>query len=219
MSLTEIISNHGVEYFNDAEIRAAKSIKAAGLIVATGGSMVLQAESMTYLRSTGKVIFLDVDSSQLEIRLGPDRLERIIGLNEGGLAGLQERRRPFYESTCDVAIKLNGNDAEEDLIEYCEENIDEFSTGSIFSNQLFTCLQEGLSSLNDFYSLGFTQLDASQAEQETIIKIIESAPAKEPVKSDYPNSFAYLKARMAWDSAIKHAEQARIKNESSNGDL
>ncbi len=115
MSLTEIISNHGVEYFNDAEIRAAKSIKAAGLIVATGGSMVLQAESMTYLRSTGKVIFLDVDSSQLEIRLGPDRLERIIGLNEGGLAGLQERRRPFYESTCDVAIKLNGNDAEEDF--------------------------------------------------------------------------------------------------------
>jgi len=107
----------------------------------------------------------------------------------------------------------------EDLIEYCEENIDEFSTGSIFSNQLFTCLQEGLSSLNDFYSLGFTQLDASQAEQETIIKIIESAPAKEPVKSDYPNSFTYLKARMAWDSAIKHAEQARIKNESSNGDL
>lgn len=101
----------------------------------------------------------------------------------------------------------------EDLIEYCEENIDEFSCGSIFSNALFNCLQEGLSSLNDFYSVGFTHLDASQAEQETLIKIIESAPSKEPMKSDYPNSFAYLKAKMAWDSALKHAENKQDRGE------
>lgn len=97
----------------------------------------------------------------------------------------------------------------EDLIEYCEENIDEYSCGSIFSNALFNCLQEGLSSLNDFYSVGFSVLDSSQSEQDTLIKIISNAPDKEPIKTDYPSSFAYLKAKMAWDSALKHAEQAR----------
>lgn len=94
----------------------------------------------------------------------------------------------------------------EDLIEYCEENIDEFFCGSIFSNALFNCLQEGLSSLNDFFTVGFTHLDASQAEQDVLIKIIESAPSCEPERHNYPSSFAYLKARMAWNSALKHAE-------------
>jgi len=104
----------------------------------------------------------------------------------------------------------------EDLIEYCEDNIDEFSCGSIFSNALFNCLQEGLSSLNDFYSVGFSVLDSSQTEQETLIKIIESAPMQKPIKSDYPNSFAYLKAKMAWDSAVKYAEEVKRKDEKPN---
>jgi len=101
----------------------------------------------------------------------------------------------------------------EDLIEYCEENIDEFSCGSIFSNALFNCLQEGLDSLNDFYSVGFSQLDSSQAEQETLIQIIANAPDKEPVRSEYSSSFAYLKAKMSWNSAIKHAEESKLSNQ------
>lgn len=100
----------------------------------------------------------------------------------------------------------------EDLIEYCEENIDEFSCGSIFSNALFNCLNEGLSNLNDFYSVGFTHLDSNQAEQEAIIQIIANAPVKEPLRSEYSNSFAYLKAKMAWDSAIKHAEESKQRD-------
>jgi len=101
----------------------------------------------------------------------------------------------------------------EDLIEYCEENIDEFSCGSIFSNALFNCLQEGLDSLNDFYSVGFTQLDSSQAEQETLIQIISNAPDKEPMRENYSTPFAYLKAKMAWNSAIKHAEESKRINQ------
>lgn len=97
----------------------------------------------------------------------------------------------------------------EDLIEYCEENIDEYSCGSIFSSALFNCLQEGLDSLNDFYSVGFSVLDSDHSEQNTLIQIISNAPDKEPVRSEYPSSFSYLKAKMAWDSALKHAEQVR----------
>lgn len=97
----------------------------------------------------------------------------------------------------------------EDLIEYCEENIDEYSCGSIFSHALFNCLQEGLSSLNDFYSVGFSVLDSDQPEQNTLIQIISNAPDKEPIRSEYPTPFAYLKAKMAWDSALKHAEQVK----------
>lgn len=106
----------------------------------------------------------------------------------------------------------------EDLIEYCEENIDEYSCGSIFSNALFNCLQEGLSSLNDFYSVGFSVLDSSQSEQNTLIQIIASAPDKEPVKTDYPSAFTYLKAKMAWNSALKHAEEVKQK-EQNEGEI
>lgn len=106
----------------------------------------------------------------------------------------------------------------EDLIEHCEENIDEFSCGSIFSNALFNCLQEGLDSLNDFYSVGFSVLDSNQSEQNTLIQIISKAPDKEPIKPDYPNSFAYLKAKMSWDSAVKHAEEVKQK-EQNEGEL
>ncbi len=104
----------------------------------------------------------------------------------------------------------------EDLIEYCEENIDEYSTGSIQSNALFTCLSEGLGKITDFFglnhigSVGFSRLDESIPEQATMLKVIESAPSLEPIASNYSSKFEFLKAKMAYSASIKYAEKAKL---------
>lgn len=102
----------------------------------------------------------------------------------------------------------------EDLIAHCESNINEYSTGSILSHALFTCLSEGLGKMQDFYgakssnSAGFTQLDDSIPEQAIMLKMIESSAIEEPQQKDYQTKFEFIKAKMAWNAAQKYAEKA-----------
>lgn len=96
-----------------------------------------------------------------------------------------------------------------DLIEYCEENIDEYATGSIFSHALFTALSTGLDVVTDFYNLsgahGFTQIDGHSPEQLLILEQIKAAPVAEPERHQYPNAFAFIKAKMAYQLAQRYA--------------
>lgn len=117
LSIGEILRYSDAAYFSQCEAEAALQIRRRQLIVSTGGSMVLHKAAMDHLKETGIVVFLDVDPVQIEKRIKGQRsrMERIVGLGSGGLLELAEFRRPYYESTCDISVKMTGLDLKEDF--------------------------------------------------------------------------------------------------------
>lgn len=96
-----------------------------------------------------------------------------------------------------------------ELIEHCEQEIE---LGSIFSYHLFTCLREGLETMRGFFSIGspvFSILGADDSvEKSNLQLLIDSAPAEEPQRKNYPTEFAFLKARMKWRLSQSQSSQS-----------
>jgi hypothetical protein len=113
-----------------------------------------------------------------------------------------------------------------ELLEHCEEYIE---AGSIFSFHLFSTLREGKDRQKNFLGLdfsmnlsaenpGFRILDAdSNIEDAAIQLLIDTAPKELPKKQDYPTSFAFLRAKMKWDTAERYRTQ--VKAPSSENDV
>lgn len=60
MTISEMFEKYGEEYFRDRESEMAKELSAeSGLIIATGGGVVLREENVRALSSTGIIVFLD----------------------------------------------------------------------------------------------------------------------------------------------------------------
>ena len=114
-------------------------------------------------------------------------------------------------------IQINRKDLVE-LLEHCEEYID---LGSIFSYQLFTTLREGLQTIDGFFGNAYGQtafsiLNANDdVGQSNLQLLIDTAPATEPSRKDYPTEFAYLKARMKYSiasssSSVSQSAQTKL---------
>lgn len=77
----------------------------------------------------------------------------------------------------------------QDIREWCETNIDEYSSGSIFSYRLYSLLSSREAAIDEFQMLD---------EAPAALAAIASAPAQQPVALDYPNRLAYMRAKGAW---------------------
>lgn len=101
----------------------------------------------------------------------------------------------------------------DELIDHCENNI---IHGSIYSHKLMQLLRSGYAKNKDYLGMGdvdfagrtatvFTILDASaSAEDANKLAAIQAAPLAMPKESNYPNKFAYLKARANYDMAMRY---------------
>lgn len=103
-------------------------------------------------------------------------------------------------------FQINASDLQE-LIEHCEENID---AGSIYGYNLFKILREGKEKQASFLGLGdFTFSLVPQdtsVESANKLSIISNAPDSEPQRIQYPSTFQYLKAKLAWDMKQNQSE-------------
>lgn len=112
----------------------------------------------------------------------------------------------------------------EDLIEYCEDFIPH---GSTSATQLMKTLRNTHSKLLDILGIGIsngggntkfsildtTDNDANSNEAIALTAIITNAPTVEPKECDYPNKFAFIRAKMAFGIAKRQqAELAEIKS-------
>lgn len=90
------------------------------------------------------------------------------------------------------------------LIDYCEVNIEQ---GSIYSHALLSHLYTGRDKQKDF--LGFGQVtytvltSGTSIETANKLAIISNAPTTQPIPDQYPSKLSYLKAKLAYDMAIK----------------
>ena len=92
----------------------------------------------------------------------------------------------------------------EELLEHVETTVE---VGTIFATHLFSTIRVGISTIKDFHLTPFTIVDsAEQAEVEAanLQNLIASAPEAEPKRTNYPNEFSFIKAKMKWQLAQKY---------------
>jgi len=95
--LTEQLSQLGDDGFLAAEAEALVQMTLPdNCIVSLSGSNPLHPDAMRWIRSSGRVIFLDVDYSDILARLSTMKVDRIVGRGRDMADNLQYRQQ-FYE--------------------------------------------------------------------------------------------------------------------------
>ena len=104
MPISEIFARHGESYFRFAETEAIKEASAkSGFVIATGGGAVLKKENVDYLRSNGKIFFLN---RPIEDILPTD--DRPLSSTRVDLQKRFDERYPIYQETADEEIFVDG---------------------------------------------------------------------------------------------------------------
>ena len=108
--LHEIITQDGLEVFNQIENQVNASIETTSSIIATGGSVIYGQEAMRHLKEIGTIIYLRLPENLLEERLG-DLNQRGVSIKAGQtLHSLYKERIPLYEKYADITIDCAGKE-------------------------------------------------------------------------------------------------------------
>ena len=122
--LYEIINESGVDGFLEIENRINAHIQAKNTVIATGGSAVYGEEAMKHLKSIGHVIYLKVNYTSLEKRLG-NLLKRGVAIRSGNtLLDLYNERTPLYETYADIVV----NEEKKDIRQVVETILEEMKS-------------------------------------------------------------------------------------------
>lgn len=108
-SINDIFAASGEPYFRSVEKRVVRELsRREGIIISTGGGVVLDPENIAFLQENGIVFLLDADFSVIAQRLEGAQAARPL-LRDGGIEAVRKRfedRKPFY-SRCDVRIPVS----------------------------------------------------------------------------------------------------------------
>lgn len=102
MSPKKIVIEYGREYFLKVQKKIILELDVSNHIIATGGSVVYNKESMMHLRKKGIIVFLKTPFNQVKKRLGADR--KLAGHNDQSLYDMYMERYPLYEKYADITI-------------------------------------------------------------------------------------------------------------------
>lgn len=117
MLLYEIMEQKGLEAFKQIENEINAAIQTEHSIIATGGSVIYGTEAMTHFQSIGSIIYLKLDYSEIENRVG-DLEQRGVAISSGHtLKELYEERTPLYEKYADFTIDCNKKSIQEIVTE------------------------------------------------------------------------------------------------------
>ena len=111
--ISDIFERFGETHFRSLETETVRSLmEKDGLIISTGGGLVLKEENNVLLRKNGKIIFLRATLETLAKRLNADG-ERPLLHNTAEslyerLARLIKERTPIYEKVADYIVDVDG---------------------------------------------------------------------------------------------------------------
>lgn len=116
MSIPEIFSSHGEEYFRDRETEVFRDIKDSHqMIISAGGGAVLRDENVKNMKSNGVIILLTATPATIlaRVRDNTDRPLLNGNMNEEYISSMMERRRARYEEVADLKIDTTGKTVQE----------------------------------------------------------------------------------------------------------
>lgn len=111
LSIPEIFSAAGEEGFRLCEEAALADLEGeTGVVVSTGGGMVLRESNRGRLRRMGIVVWLDADPEVLFERATRTGRRPLLQTDDpqGRFASLLESRRPIYEEVSDARVDSTG---------------------------------------------------------------------------------------------------------------
>lgn len=101
--LQEIIDTRGLEFFLALEERYVTTLRTQNTVISPGGSVVLSASCMSFLRKTGVVAFLDVPLPVIRSRIN-EYTRGIVKRPGYTIEDVWNQREPLYRSTADITV-------------------------------------------------------------------------------------------------------------------
>lgn len=110
-SISRIFAEQGEAHFRDLETAALLELReTTGIVLATGGGIILREENRQALRSIGSIIWLDADPDILFERVSRNKRRPLLhsGNPRETFDALLTARRPVYEAAADFRIDSTG---------------------------------------------------------------------------------------------------------------
>lgn len=109
MLLSDLIERRGIEGFIEEENKLLEGLRCSHHVIATGGSAVYSEQGMENLKKLGRVVFIDIDMTELPKRLHTDLFTRGVVIRSGStLQDLYDERRPLYQKYADITVNTVG---------------------------------------------------------------------------------------------------------------
>ncbi len=119
--ISDIFEYYGEAHFRDLETEIVKELAPQdGLVISTGGGMVLKPENSELLKQNGKLFFLRASLETLLERVLADDTRPLLRNTDNAKEMLREllnRRIPVYEHVADEVIDTDGKSVEETAAE------------------------------------------------------------------------------------------------------
>jgi shikimate kinase len=122
-SITQIFAEHGEAHFRELESAALRELEGkTGMVLATGGGLILREENRAVLRRIGPVVWLDAGPDILFERVSRNRKRPLLHTEDprASFDALLTERRPIYEAAADLRLdssQLSHDDAARIVIE------------------------------------------------------------------------------------------------------
>lgn len=117
MTVPEVVAKHGWPRFREVEAQVAQKVaRLKGTINATGGGVILNAESVKALRETGIVFWLNVSVDQTLGRIGEDPNRPSLtgrGSRREDMQATYAEREPLYRAAAHHVISTDGRSQEQ----------------------------------------------------------------------------------------------------------
>lgn len=114
--LHQLIEQYGTDGFLSLEADAITSHAFENTVIATGGSAVYKDESMKYLKSISKIVFINVPLPSLENRVKNLENRGVVAKNARTLAEIYKERSCLYEKYSDFTVHTDGLSVEESAL-------------------------------------------------------------------------------------------------------
>lgn len=109
MSITDIVSQKGWDYFREKETIFVKKVSTMpDLIISTGGGVILREENVKALKQNGILIYLSAPVETLVSRIQNDAPRPQLIENKSLLDEMEtilQQRRSLYENAADITIE------------------------------------------------------------------------------------------------------------------
>ena len=115
-TISGIFQQYGEPYFRALERETVKLFSIQdGLVISTGGGVVLDEENVTLLKRSGRIIFLRATVDCLSKRLKSDETRPLLQSSESieeRLKSLLQTRAPIYERIADYVVDVDNKTPE-----------------------------------------------------------------------------------------------------------
>ena len=134
MSISDIFSVHGEEYFRDLETKLLIEMQAkTNTVISCGGGVPMRERNVKEMKKNGCVVLLTATPETILERVKDNHDRPLLEGNKtvSYISELMEKRREKYEAAADLIIETDGKSAQE----ICEELVQKMTGGQKIWNR------------------------------------------------------------------------------------